>query len=224
MNSLSLNQISNNILNILRGGRSSNDDIISLPQIKFLVKYYRSLLIRRDQERNLNRGRLFEQDLGHIVCSSVDSAESSSINSGAILIRTNNKIPTPIRLKNNEGITYVSCDDKVGEPLPVLDAQITYWQGFGKYTSDKPFAFYRDGYIYINNNVTITNIHVRGIFEDPEEVHEFTRANGLDLYDDNSPYPISSDMIESITKSIISGEGKIILGTKNDNELDRDSQ
>lgn len=222
MNSASLNQIASNIRNLLRGGRSSNDDLLSLEQIKFQIKYYRSLLIRRDQERNMNRSSSFEQDLGHVAVSTIDSAEDDSISSGRTIVRTDDKIPAPIRLKNKEAITYIVSDDKVGTPIPLIDAHRTPWQEHNKYTQDKCFAFYRGGYLYIYNNVTLDTVYIRGIFEDPEEVYNFTRENGLDLYDDNSPFPISNDMLQNITQSILSGEGKIVLGTPNDKDLNRD--
>lgn len=60
---MTLNQIAYNILNVIRGGRSNNDDHISLDQIKFNIKYYRAMLIRRDLARNNFMSRHIEQDL-----------------------------------------------------------------------------------------------------------------------------------------------------------------
>jgi hypothetical protein len=75
MNSASLNQIAYNILNSLRGGRTSSSEHTSLEQIKFTVKYYRAMFIRRDMLRNNNRSRMFEQDLGQVEVGSIDNAE-----------------------------------------------------------------------------------------------------------------------------------------------------
>lgn len=224
MNSASLNEIANNIRNLLRGGRSSNDDLMSLDQIKYQIKYYRSLLIRRDMQRNLDRSNSFEQDLGHIELENVDSAESPNFFSGNIISKSKKQIPTPIRLKNSEALTYIAIDDKFGTQIPVLDGVRTSWQQYNKYTSDTSFAVYRDGYLYIYNNISVSRAYVRGIFEDPEQVFEFTDENGLNLYDENSPFPISQDMLQQITQSLINGEGNFLLKTPNDNELDRDSQ
>ena len=60
---MTLNEIAYNILNIVRGGRSNNDDHISLSQIKFNIKHYRAMLIRRDLARNNFMSRHIEQDL-----------------------------------------------------------------------------------------------------------------------------------------------------------------
>ena len=45
---MTLNEIAYNILNTYRGGRSNNNDHISLDQVKFTIKYYRAMFIRRD--------------------------------------------------------------------------------------------------------------------------------------------------------------------------------
>ena len=49
---MTLDEIAYNIRNLYRGGRSSQDDPISLSQLKFNIKYYRAMFIRRDYARN----------------------------------------------------------------------------------------------------------------------------------------------------------------------------
>ena len=50
---MTLNEIAYNLLNLVRGGRSSHDEHISLDQIKFNVKHYRAMFIRRDYSKNV---------------------------------------------------------------------------------------------------------------------------------------------------------------------------
>lgn len=217
-NATSLNQIANNLLNTLRGGRSSNTEHISLEQLKYNIKYYRALFIRRDMWRNNNRYRPFEQDLGVVDLETVDTADDPNVNSGVNVKRTTQIIPSPVRMKQWEGITHVSDPDKFGEQIPVIDAARTPWESYGKYSSQAVFANYINGYIYLFNDITASKINIRGVFEDPEQVHKFTRENGFDLYDEDSPFPISIDMIEGITKGIINGELKLLATTESDDE------
>jgi len=219
-NSASLNEIAYNLLNTMRGGRSSQEEYLSLEQIKFAIKYYRTLFIRRDFYRNKNRFRMFEQDLGIVDVSMYDTAESNVEESLVQMLRTDDRIPTPVRLKEWEGLTFVGGIDKSGKPIPVIDAHRNYWQKFNKYTANQPEAFYRDGYVYLRNVDNLDVINIRGVFEDPEEVHDFTHQNGLDLYDDSSPFPISSDMLQRITQGMINGELSVLIQTTNDTELD----
>ena len=220
MSSVSLNEIAQNLLNSFRGGRSSNTEHLSLEQIKFAIKYYRTTFIRRDQHRNFNRYRQFEQDLGLLSVSSVDTAEDDTESSFKFLYRTDKKIPTPIRLKNSEAITFVGGLDKAGKPIPLVDAHRNYWNQFNKYTSEEPEAYYRNGYIYLDNTNYIENISVRGIFEDPEEVYDFVQSSSLDPYDGERPFPIPADMLEGITKGLLNGELKLAVSSLNDDETD----
>ena len=45
-------KIAYNLLNLVRAGRSHNDENISIGQIKFNIKHYRAMFIRRDFMRN----------------------------------------------------------------------------------------------------------------------------------------------------------------------------
>lgn len=212
-----LNQIAYNLLNVLRGGRSSQGDHISLEQIKFNIQYYRSVFIRRDQERNYNRYTAFEQDLGILETSKIDTAETEGIYGGGIITRTTRQIPVPIRLKRSMALTYVGCPDKQAEPYPVVEAHRPAWNAYNKFTSDNSEAFYRNRYIYITNDITIRRINVRGIFEDPIEVFNF--VNPDILHDDNTEYPIPEDMIEGITRGLLNGELTMMLETPNDTQI-----
>jgi hypothetical protein len=198
--SRSLNDISYHILNTVRGNRSKDYPDLSIDQIKDAVKYYRALLIRRDQQKNFNRYRMFEQDLGLVTVDYYDTAEDPNTNSNIELIRTDSKIPSPIRMKEWEGITYVGRLDKSGEPFPLVDAHRSWWNQYNKFTSDEPEAFYRNGYVYVRNTNVIDEINIRGVFEDPEEVYNFKGE------DEEKPFPIPEDMVQRITQSLLNGE------------------
>ena len=61
---MTLDEIAYNILNLLRKGRSSNDEFISIDQLKFNIKHYRAMFIRRDYARNGYVSNHLQQDLG----------------------------------------------------------------------------------------------------------------------------------------------------------------
>lgn len=218
--SSTLNEIAFSLLNELRGGRSSHNEHISLEQIKYNVKYYRAMFIRRDLDRNHSRFRMFEQDLGHVDLESVDSAESDSVTSNVTITRTSNDIPKPIRLKRSQGITHISSKDKVGTPIPLLDIQRHPWQQFNKYSSESAYASYRNRRIYIFNNEELESVNIRGVFEDPEDVFNFTKDDELDIYTGDEPFPISTDMIQGIKNGLLNEELKLIAGTTSDVETD----
>ena len=76
---MTLKEISYNILNLIRGGRSSNDEIVSLGQIEFNILHYRAMLIRRDYARNGVVTRHLEQSLGCLKLTPVDLNTCCSI-------------------------------------------------------------------------------------------------------------------------------------------------
>lgn len=220
-NSTSLNEIAYNILDTLRAGRTNQSERFSLEHIKELVKTYRALLIRRDMQRNHSRYRLFEQDLGIVSVSAVDSADDPNVTTGEQVIRTDNQLPAPIRMDRWEGITHISCKGKFQEPIPLLDTSRSMFQTYNKFTGDQPYACLINGYIYVFNDISIQQLNIRGVFEDPEEVFDFTDSNGLDLYDEDSPFPVPKDMVQRITQAIINTEGKTLIQTVEDTELDQ---
>lgn len=181
------------------------------------------MFIRRDLWRNNNRFRMYEQDLGYVPLEVIDSAEDSVIKTGNMIMRTKDKIPTPIRAKEFEGITHVSCKDKVKGNIPVIDAHRSHWSQFSKYTDNAAHATYRNGYIYVFNNISLSNLHIRGVFEDPEDVfYQAVAEDGTDLYTGDESFPLPMDMIDGIKKGLVNGELQIIAGSPNDKETDMD--
>lgn len=223
MSAVSLNQISQNILNLLTGGRTTNNELYSLEQIKFQVKYYRALLIRRDVERGLTHLEHFEQDLGHIDLIDVDSAELQGLYSGNIIKKSVKQLPSALRLRTKKAITYVAPYGRAEMNIPFIEPVRSAWQSFNKFTSESPFSFIKNDYLYIVNATPFSKVYVRGVFEDPEHVFEFTEETGLELYDSDSPFPISEDLLQQVTQSILNGEGTAVLQTTDPEEPNFDS-
>jgi len=72
---MTLDEIAYNLLNLVRGGRSSNDEHISLDQIKFNIKHYRAMFIRRDYARNGLVTRHLEQSIGCVSITPVNASK-----------------------------------------------------------------------------------------------------------------------------------------------------
>ena len=90
---MTLNEIAHNILNLLRGGRPSQSEHITLDQIKFNVKYYRAMLIRRDYARNGIITRHLEQDLGCLELEEVNASQCCNLPVSCSVSKTIHKIP-----------------------------------------------------------------------------------------------------------------------------------
>ena len=215
---MTLNEIAYNILNLARGGRSSNNDHISLDQIKFNVKYYRAMLIRRDFTRNGIITRHLEQDLGCIELQKADASKCCNLPVDCAVYRSKVKIPRTVRFSFKDAITHVG--DVTGlATIPMVEPHMVEYLPYDKYTKQQKKAYMIEDYLYIYNGDGLKFINVRGVFEDPEEVALFD-CDGSDCYDDDSEFPIPMDMVQIITQGLMNGELMMLSTSVNDTTND----
>lgn len=219
----SLNEIAYNVLNLFRGGRSSQNDYYDLDQIKFNIKYYRNLFIRRDIQRK-TRLEPFEQELKPLTLQPVTSDIRKFGNS--LALRSTEDIPKLLRTKHRQALTYVGPLNEQ-TTYEVIQNNEARYQTYNKYTSNKTRSFVDQDRLYligqIANNVIDskfideTSVRVKGIFEDPEKVIEF---NTQDFYDHDDEFPsMPDDYIQRITQGLTSGELRVMSQTQSDLQL-----
>ncbi len=216
---MTLDQIAYNILNIVRGGRSNSDEHISLSQIKFNIKYYRAMMIRRDLARNNFMSRHLEQDLGCIKMQKVNASKCCDFDIDCEVYKSQVKIPRTVRANFKDMITYIGGVDGITR-IPLIQPDYVKFIPYDKYTKNQRKAFFIEDYLYIYNPDGIELVNVRGVFEDPEEVAKFD-CDGTDCYNNDMPYPMPADMIQAITTALLSGEMMMIANTAGDTTLDR---
>ena len=218
---MTLDEIAYNLLNLVRGGRSHHDEHISLDQIKFNIKHYRAMLIRRDHAKNGFISRHLEQDLGCVRLEPVDASQCCNIQTDCPVYRTIKEIPRTIRYNFEEAISHVGDVSGIGT-IPMVNSNTIQWLPYDKYTKGKMKAYMIDNYLYIYNAEGLETINVRGVFEDPQDVSKFDECQGGGCYDDSkNPYPISADMLSQINQGILAGELRLLSGTFSDTENDR---
>lgn len=215
---MTLNEIAYNILNLVRGGRSSNNDHISLSQIKFNVKYYRAMLVRRDFTRNGIITRHLEQDLGCLELQKVDASKCCNLPVDCAVYRTKKKIPRTVRFSFKDAITHVGDVTGLGT-IPMVEPHMVEFLPYDKYTKSQKKAYMIEDYLYVYNADGLKFVNVRGVFEDPEEVALFD-CDGSDCYDDDSEFPIPMDMVQIITSGLMSGELMLLSSSINDTTND----
>ena len=215
---MTLNEIAYNILNLVRGGRSSNNEHISISQIKFNIKYYRAMFVRRDFARNGMVTRHLEQDLGCLALKKVDASKCCDLPVECAVYKTEESLPKTIRFNFRDAITHVSDVTGLGT-IPLVEAHTVQWLPYEKYTKDKYKAYMIEDYLYIYNANGLGYVNVRGVFENPEDVAKFD-CDGSDCYDDDMDFPMPMDMIQIITQGLMGGELMLLSSTKNDTTND----
>ena len=101
-----LNEIAYNILNIARSGRSSDDDTLSLNQIKHWVHYYRGNLL----QKYTSNGRIIHPNCLQVLVAPVIEGECSQ---GRI-----NQVPDVMSFSGQRAIERVETCDPNGWELP----------------------------------------------------------------------------------------------------------
>ena len=217
---MTLHEIAYNLLNLVRGGRSSHDEHISLDQLKFNIKHYRAMFIRRDYARNGFTSRHIEQDLGCIKLEKVDASKCCSLPISCAVYKTIQPIPKTVRFNFEEAITHVGDVTGLGT-IPIVNSNTIKFLPYDTYTKGKYKAYMIEDFLYIYNAEGLEYINIRGVFEDPTDVAKFGDCAGSGCYNEVSDFPIPMDMISQINTGILAGELKMLVSTVTDTENDR---
>lgn len=216
----SLNTIVKDLLYIIRGSKVTQSEVISENQIENWVHQYRSLVLKQD----IDKGKLinpdYVQEIPSIKLIKVDKiGRYSNINTGEYTYRTDIEIPKTIDLNFKSGIIFLCTID--GQEIQLVPQSRAEWKRHSKYTSREPFAYKRNGYIFVESSYAISHIMLRGIFEVPTEVYTLLNNTvDMPLYDSNMKYPIPINMIPVIKEMILKKELGIMIAVNSDDKND----
>jgi hypothetical protein len=216
---ITLGTIVMDLLNIVRSSNISRSELISPRQIEMWVHQYRAILIKQDLDKGKMPNPDYIQELPALELEVVDRSKGADLASGNYLLRTKLVVPKTIDLNFKSGFMYVgTIDDHEIQFIPESRAR---WQQYKKYTYKDNVAYLKNGYIYLIYHSPIEFITVRGIFEVPTEVGNFTNAHADFTYANwNTPYPISEHMIPVLKSMILQKELGIMVQSMSDTSND----
>jgi len=218
----SLNQLTFDILELVRGNSISDDIEIDERQIIYHINNQRALWLKREMEKpGAEIDQNIEQDLGCVELTTADSAECCDIESGCVLLRTKKKIPKTLKFGSSENnITRVGPVDKITTPFNFVPYGRAVYSGHGKYTKDLIYAYLLNDYIYIKTSDKIAQlmeyINVRGVFEDPTAVSAFIDCDNQSCFSLDDEYPIHTYIIPYIKEQILNQLGMAMKFPKDD--------
>jgi|9_EtaG_2_1085328.scaffolds.fasta_scaffold00300_8 hypothetical protein len=187
------------------------DDTVLLERLKFMVGYYRAQFIRQDQKRNHSIPSQFIQKLDEVAMSAQPAVDGLGTTDFGCEVWRSAKIPKPVRLYDGSTFAYVGTVDGKTPYQEVNGVQADY-AAHGKYNKQYPRYCYKNERIYVYNASPVA-ITIKGIFEQPQELFEFTadidRALPNPPLPEDKEYPISMDMIQRITQSILATEMRV---------------
>jgi hypothetical protein len=192
-------------------GRISDDDNISIDQIKDMVHSTRAMLLKQKFDKNLRViDDVFTQSLGSIETELVDSSIHPDIPSGKFMLKTTVDIPESIDRRNYEGtFTRVGPAERLSQKFNLVSYDRAIHSGNGRFNRNEVYAFLLDRRIYMISNSLyhkpIQFIDIIGVFQNPTQVAMFKDENGDSLYSDDGNYPISRAMRDTMETMIIKG-------------------
>jgi hypothetical protein len=209
------------LLNIVRAANISRSELISQRQVEMWVHQYRALLIKQD----LDKGRMinpdYVQEMPGLQLEVVDRTKGMELESGLYLLRTKLALPKTIDLNYRSGFTFVGTVD--GREIQFVPESRVRWQQYKKYTSGDNLAFLRSQHMYLLYPTPIEYLTIRGIFEVPTEVGNFTNIHADYIYEDwNTPYPIPITMVTTLKAMILKQELGMTVQAESDLKNDSD--
>lgn len=191
-------------------------NVVLKENIKFSIKYWRALLIRRDIARNGLSDEFLQRFYFDLV--PVDKADACNFNLDCQILRSKFEIPTPIRLNNDILFKFVGSVD--GKPWTYTEYEEVPYVAYNKFTSKEIRYTFVNRYFYIFGNNKLRKGAVQAPFSDPTLIN--TSCTQDSCYSDDLEFPIAADMLQQITQGILSTEFKIMNLKDNEVELDTD--
>lgn len=218
---VSLSAIIQDLLWIIRGSQVTQSESISWRQIENWIHQYRAVLLKRDLDKNKYPNPDYIQEIQALRMVVVDKADDSTISTGKLLLKSELQLPKTIDFNYSQGFTYIGTVD--GKELQLMPQSRVKWQKEKEYTSKQPVVFYKNRYLYLDNDFVIEYLSVRGIFEVPNEVGNFVNPyTNLPEFTSDSKYPIPITMIPALKTMVLEKELGII--TKEVTDIKNDSK
>ncbi len=198
-----------------RQGRATDSAFIE--QTKFEVEAMRSLLFRRDFERNNVIPLQLIQSIRGLDVIEIDITEIPGLDVGCKIYRTKKQIPAPMNLKGMNAFTFVGTVDLKRNYSYIEPIRLGYLK-FNRYDQTPMGYFYLNGYLYLTVNPK--KISIMYVIDEPSKLGNFIGSDGMPVFTEDSDYPITMEMVTRVTTSILSSVANTPKG--DDHEINVD--
>lgn len=181
----------------IAGAFERQTDLLFISRIKDLVISSRSMLIHREINK-YGINDLYLQEYNPTLIE-VNASTVNGLVSKKTLLRSTNKIPTPIRYISDAPFYFAGSADR--------RVAFRYSKSFiGDFTPFLPFIgngieyFWSDGYFYIPNNTKVTNALLIAPYASLNLTND---VNTGICYDDTLEFPLSMDQQNAVIQDVI---------------------
>jgi hypothetical protein len=172
-------------------------DVLFIERIKDLIIQTRSFFIHREIDKyGINEQYIQPYDAELEL---VNASELTGITSKSTLLRTTNKIPTPVRYQSDVPFVFVGSADRLItfryikpyvmryiRSLPLIGNSICY--------------FYINGYVYIYNNTKLERVLIDAVYNSLD-VTESEDSTGI-CYKDDMEFPLAGDLLNAVIDEV----------------------
>lgn len=195
----SLNQLISDQRNIADSGENNYSFRIADSQLAYWNHETRAMLISQDITKRKDISDIWVQALTCVDLQQVDKSECCLITTKCYILRSVLKIPSTIETYGDNLILRVTTSK--GDIITKTNPFKTKYNQYNKYTSEKMSWYIEKGYIYITSDDLLETINIYGVFDNPEELSNFTKCGSCFSWDNE--YPVSMKMANDMTNIIL---------------------
>ncbi|MEA3370301.1 MAG: hypothetical protein U9Q40_03105 [Campylobacterota bacterium] len=220
---VTLRYIRDEILNLFRGGKYSDDEIISPKQIEFEILQYRSLFIRRDSDRPGFRFTDFEQYIPCVPLQVVDKVSCCNNTMECYKLRSVDKLPKRVRTRIQYPLKVYSTDDE--KIIPLTEGFLASFNNYYRFTPTQRRSWIRNEYLWLKNDSLIRQVNLIGIFDNPILASKLGVCEGdNDCMTIDDSFPIGLDMVDGIVQAILTNKLGITRYGQSDEKNDGEQE
>ena len=199
---VTLRKLVADIRNIADSGKNNYSFRISDEQMAFWVHEVRSMLISQALTKRQDVTDAWVQEIPCVELELVDASECCFITTDCYILKTKQQIPVTVESNNDNLILRVV--NPVGKIITKSNPFEVKYNMYNKYTGEKSQWYLANGYLYITSELLLEYINIFAIFEDPEELANFTAcSSSIGCFNWDSKYPVSLKMANDITNIIM---------------------
>lgn len=202
---MTLNNLIDNILLILRNNSISESEHISRIQIEKWIISYRAMLIKQDLDKGRDVNELYITTIEPIHLNRVEDAP------GKFRYVGDKELPKLIDFNFRTGL--IAVRDLFGNLIQMGSETKAKLQQYRKYTCKDYIAWFKNNKIYVEGDSNkLEYISADVIVEDP--------TDSAACYDPDAEFPIPSAMIPTITQMIMEKELRTMIQMPTDDTND----
>lgn len=198
---MSLNNLIDNILQIMRNNNVAESEHVSRHQIALWIHYYRAYLIKQWIDKDREIDEIFTQTLEPVHLNREEVAP------GKFVYISDITLPKLIAFNNRSGV--IAVRDMYGNIIQIGNQTKAKLQKYRKATCGDYIAWVKGDRVYVEGDSNqLEYISIDVIAENPEDLE--------DCFDPDGEYPIPASMVPTIVQMIMERELRTLVQMPSD--------